>query len=538
MNRQSSQEGSPVKTSKAMDSPKSNLENEGFGDGSSVKRTLSLFDCVCIIVGTIIGAGIFRTPSTIAQNVPNEFWMMVVWCVGGAIAMIGALCFAELTTSYPDRGGDYGYLKRAYGRWMGFAFSWTAFWVIRPGNISVMAIVFGIYARDALLADVSKMTYALSAVVAVSAINLLGLKAGKWSQNLLAVAKVAGILLILLTAIIFVPREQAADSNFMLAPTASEAPGEVANEQAFEAFVSKETVDDLADSSFTPQAVGSKGEPIGVAEEKEPAAFNDWFWLALVFVMFSFGGWNDIAFVAGEVRQPNKNLFRSLMLGTMGVLLIYLLFNMALLLGMGQARMAELSGSNAPTEFVSLRIGDFGGQLLAILVCVSCIGAVSAMIFTSPRIYWATAVDYPALRWLAGSRDGNNWRRSMVLQAIVTAVFILVFGRFEKSFDVMVIASAPYFWGFLALTVISLMVLRQRHRGDQKRQFEGYRVPLYPVLPIVFVIVCLFMTYRAYTYMMDEGFHIHALCIGGWILLGVVISLLMTGDDREKFDRP
>lgn len=525
---QSPQEDSPVETSRATDSPKPNIEN---GDGATIKRSLSLFDCVCIIVGTIIGAGIFRVPSTIAQIVPNEFWMIVIWCIGGAIAFIGALCFAELTTSYPDRGGDYGYLKRAYGRWLGFAFSWTAFWVIRPGNISVMAIVFGIYAKDALSADVSKMTYALLAVVAVSAVNLLGLKAGKWSQNLLAVAKVAGILLILLTALIFVPKEKAADSNVSFAPTAIE----VTNENAVEESVGKESVSDLADSSTTLQAGNGEGEL--EAKGEKAAAFNDWFWLALVFVMFSFGGWNDIAFVASEVRQPNKNLFRSLVLGTMGVLLIYLLFNIALLLGMGQARMAELNGSNAPTEFVSLRIGDLGGHLLAMLVCVSCIGAVSAMIFTSPRIYWATAVDYPALRWLAGSRDGNNWRRSMILQAIVTAVFILVFGRHEKSFDVMVIASAPYFWGFLALTVISLMVLRRRHRGDKKKSFDGYRVPWYPMLPIVFVVACLFMTYRAYTYMMDEKFHIHAICIGGWILLGVVISILMSGDDKQKIDR-
>ena len=107
------------------------------------RRVLSLFDCVCIIVGTIIGAGIFKMPAPVAANVPNVYWLAAVWTFGGLVALIGALCFAELTTCYPDRGGDYGYLKRGYHRRLAFAFSWAAFWIIRPGNIGTMAMIFG-----------------------------------------------------------------------------------------------------------------------------------------------------------------------------------------------------------------------------------------------------------------------------------------------------------------------------------------------------------------------------------------------------------
>ncbi|MEL7497599.1 MAG: APC family permease [Planctomycetota bacterium] len=488
-------------------------------------RTLSLFDCVCIIIGTIIGAGIFQLPSSLANIVPSSGWMIGMWLVGGAIALIGALCFAELTTTYPDRGGDYGYLKRAFGRRVGFAFSWAAFWVIRPGNISVMAIVFGIYARDAFTPSIPKAWYAMMALVVVSGVNLFGLKAGKWSQNLLAVAKVTGILVILLTAIAFVPAQD--EANEKDTPANVTTPSDVTDDTS--------QANDSEPSNATETTAGDTESSVDdneqASEEKAAAtSFHSWFWLSLVLVMFAFGGWNDIAFVASEVERPQVNLFRSLLLGTLGVLAIYLLFNTALLFGMGMDGLASHDGSNAPTEFVAQRLGEIGGRFLATLVCVSCVGAVSAMIFTSPRIYWATAKDYPSLKWLAG--DHNGWRRSMLLQTVVTAIFIAVFGGYESSFDVMVTASAPYFWSFLGLTVVSLMVLRQRYRGTGEYQ-NGFRV-WYPFLPILFVVVCGFMSYRATTFMISQGFGWHAAGIGGWIVVGLISSLMLQPVDQSS----
>ena len=464
---------------------------------STLKRSLSLFDCICIIIGTIIGAGIFRTPSTLASTVPSEAMFFLVWAIGGIIAIIGALCFAELTTCYPDRGGDYGYLKRAFGQWVGFAFAWAAFWVIRPGNISVMAIVFGTFARDAFTPALSKLAYALIALAIISGINLLGMREGKWSQNVLAVAKVAGILLILLSAVFLSPAEEPSSDTKSDVAVASE---QVAQTEA------------KNDDSAAP-----------ADEESQDKSF-EWFWLSLVFVMFTFGGWNDIAFVATEVRNPKKNLLYSLVLGVLGVLAIYLLFNFALIHGLGFDRLGSYeNGVNAPTEFVALRLGGIAGRLLALLVCVSCVGAISAMIFTSPRIYWATAEDYSGLAWLTGKENG--WRRPMVLQTIVTIIFVWVFGRFdESSFDLLVVASAPYFWSFLGLTVVALVVLRQAPPPETD---TGFRVPGYPILPLIFVLACAFMTYRSYDYMIFKGFGIHAAVIAGWIAIGIGASLAL-----------
>lgn len=489
------------------------------------RRSLSLFDCICIIVGTIIGAGIFQVPSTLSGVVPSEFWMIAIWFIGGAIALIGAMCFAELTTTYPDKGGDYGYLKRAFGRHIAFAFSWTAFWVIRPGNIGAMALIFGNFAKEAFTESISSLSYAFAAIVGVTLINLLGIRAGKWSQNVLTVAKVAGILLIVIASLMYAP--EVANQPTSQQTTAIAGAGESA----------AENVGEPKNLDASPQTDSQlEQSPNAPADEKdevdEAPSFASWFSLAIVFVMFAFGGWNDIAFVAHEAKDPQRNLLRALVLGTLAVLAIYLFFNLALLLGLGQERMAELGGLNAPTEFIQQRLGALGGRLLATLVCISCLGAVSAMIFTSPRIYWATAADYPFFRAFAGSHEGGWWR-AILLQGVLTSAFIAYFGQNERGFDLVVLASAPYFWTFLALTVSSLIVSRILHAGE----FDGFRVPLYPIFPLIFILVCLFMSYRAYEHMLGQGFTLQAILIGSWIIIGVIVSVVLSGRSKPTVEQ-
>ncbi len=485
-------------------------------------RVLTLFDCVCIIVGTIIGAGIFKMPSIIAGQVPSVYWLVAVWVFGGVIALIGALCFAELTTTYPDRGGDYGYLKRAYHRHVGFAFSWAAFWVIRPTSIALMAMIFGEFAvtvfPDWLPASSKLIPFAppLSAasvgavlgVTALSLTNLLGVQFGKSTQNVLTVAKVVGILIVVLAAFAFWPNANTDDASAVAVATES-----------------------VAANSVNPAAPSPQESSAESVTDESPW---EWFWLSMVFVMFTFGGWNDIAFVATETREPKKNLLRALVIGTGVVLLVYLLFNLALVFGLGFDQLKELGGNreNATSVLVEQNMGARGNWLLSILVCVSCLGAINAMILTSPRIYWATATDYPGLRWMTGSKTGTGWWRSMLLQAVVTVVYIFTFGHDDKhGVENLTNANAPYFWSFLALTVTSLMVCRHRFAG----KFEGFKVPMYPVLPVIFVGACLFMVYRSWSYMLEQGLWIPTQVIGGWVVVGVVLSfLLKSGADTQE----
>ena len=475
-------------------------------------------------MGTIIGAGIFKMPAIVAANVPNVYWLVAVWVFGGLIALVGALCFAELTTTYPDRGGDYGYLKRAYHRRIGFAFSWAAFWVIRPTSIALMAMIFGEFATAVFPDTWPLFGFAILSVVALSLTNLIGVRFGKTAQNLLTVAKVAGILVVVVSAFAFWPTAKPNANND--APSAAVSSESNPTASALDA---NDPVDDRSASSSQTDQQPEPGDPGSSEKPANSDSTWEWFWLSMVFVMFTFGGWNDIAFVASETREPKKNLLRSLVIGTGVVLLVYLLVNLALVFGLGFDRMADLGGrwENATSVLVQQNMGSYGNYLLSILVCVSCLGAINAMIFTSPRIYWATAIDYPGLHWIAGSIDGRGWWRAMLLQAVVTIAYILTFGNNKNGVENLTAANAPYFWSFLGLTVISVIVNRLRYHG----KYEGYRVPLYPLLPLLFGGACLFMVYRSWTYTIDQNLWIPALVIGGWVLVGFALSFIL----KSKF---
>ena len=337
-------------------------------------------------------------------------------------------------------------------------------------------------------------------VIGLSLTNLIGVRFGKASQNLLTVAKVAGILVVVAAAFLVWPNAGAPSQEVI-----AEVPTQINN-----------TVDSAP------------------ATEESGESTWEWFWLSMVFVMFTFGGWNDIAFVASETRNPKRNLLRALVVGTGVVLLVYLLVNLALVAGLGFEQMASLGSrwENATSVLVEQNMGPVGKDLLSILVCVSCLGAINAMIFTSPRIYWATAVDYPSLRLVAGDVSGKGCWRGILLQGVVTIAYILTFGNDKNGVENLTASNAPYFWSFLGLTVVSLMINRVRFKG----QFDGYRVPLYPVLPVLFVGACLFMVYRSWTYMMDQELWLATAIIGGWVLVGLILSFLLRNEAQESLE--
>lgn len=466
----------------------------------SPKRSFSLIDAICIIVGTIIGAGIFKTSPMIANFAGSFEVLVAVWIVGGVVAFIGAACFAELTTSHPNEvGGDYVYLKRAYGRPFGFMFAWASFWIIRPGNIGAMAMVFAIYLSQIVpISATYLVVYALVAVIALSLTNLVGLRQGKLTQNILTFAKVSGIGAIVLLACLF-PHEAT----------------------------------DAAVNTATNSESGSSSS----------------FWLAMLFVMFSYGGWNDISLVAGEVRDPHRNLFRSLFLGILTVMLVYLAFNVALIYGLGFEAMSHSDA--VATDLVrqvfgpESLVGQRSGQLIAALVCVSCLGAINGMIFTSPRIYYAVGQDYRALKPLAAWNEEREcpWQ-GIVFQTCVTVGLILLCIRYPSAFDVLVVSTAPYFWGFLGLTVAALVVLRMKEKtgdgesprenaSDSRQVTSSFRVPLYPLEPIFFTGVCAVLTYSAIRHLITEKQTLPAMIVGGIMVVGVILSLsLKTSDER------
>jgi amino acid transporter len=448
-----------------MDSPDPSAE--------PIRPQLGLWDTVSIIIGIVIGAGIYETVPAVFKNVPNGWSALGVWVLGGVLSFIGALCYAELASAYPRSGGDYVYLTRAFGPWMGFLFGWAQLVVIRAGNIGMMGYVFGDYAvalfglPEAPTKDVQEtsqqwsMACAAGAVTVLSVLNLLGVTFGKRTQNLLTLAKVLGLGGILAAG--------------FFAPKAG------------------------------PAALTEKG-PVQVSVG-----------LAMVFVLYTFGGWNDAALVAAEQRNRRRNITLSLILGTCAITLIYVLINTAYLFSLG---FEGVRNSKAVAADV---LGQFQGvnasRIMSILVMVSALGAINGMVFTGSRIYAALGNEYRLFAWLGrwNPRLGSPFG-SIVTQWLLTVGLILLVGSrlgrgqinigLEKvglkaveweghgGFDTLLKCTAPSFWLFFLLTGLSLFVLRERDK-DIERPF---RVPFYPLLPLFFCDTCAYMLYSSTDY--------------------------------------
>ena len=354
--------------------------------------------------------------------------------------LTGALCYAELAGAYPRDGGEYVFLTEAYGRRTGFLYAWAWFWVVRPGNIGAMAFVFARYANELLPLPLGRFAfapYALGSLAVLTAINVLGVRTGKTVQNLLTAAKVAGLLAVFAVALLATP------------PPAADA-------------------------------------------QPPPAAG---IYLAVILVMWAYGGWNDMSYVAAEVRDPRRNILRALVLGTAAVVLIYLLGNVAFNRALGFGGFAR-SGAVA-ADVMRLRFGAGGARLISALVCVSCLGALNGLILTGARIYYAVGHDHPLYAWL-GKWDERRQApaRSLWLQAAATLALVAGLGLNRDAFERLVVFTAPLFWGFLLLVGAALFVLRRRDGGAER----PYRVAGYPLTPAVFCLSSLFMLYASARY--------------------------------------
>ncbi len=454
--------------------------------GDTPQRRLSLFDATCIIVGIIIGAGIYKTTPFIAANAASPTYLMLAWVLGGLVALAGAFCYAELTTTYPRNGGDFFYLTRAYGRRVGFLFAWSEYWIIRPGNIGMMAFVFAEYAHRLIVAYApvtlmsseqallgfaggvgsgpqwAKLLLALGAVFALSGVNLMGLRAGKWVHNALTVIKVLSLVAIFAAAI--------------LAPAAK------------------------------------------VVTPAEP--FDGGFRLVTILVLFTYGGWNEMSYVAAEVRHPARNLKWALLLGVAIVMVLYCLLNLAFIrvLGFQGLRASQAVAADA----LSPLLGAAGVAVMSVMVCLSCLGAANGMIFTGARIYHALGQQHGGFRWLGRWDEGAGVPvTAMLVQTVVTLLLVAGFGWYADGFDRLLRFGAPVFWFFILMTSVSLFILRFKDRDILRPS----PTPLFPVLPVVFTLSSAFLFHASFTYALsNRSWEIF------WALLiiaaGVLISLL------------
>lgn len=464
------------------------------GSDATDKRPaeLGLWDAVSVIVGIVVGVSIFKIPPAVFSNVTNPVLGLAVWTLGGLVALVGALCYAELATTYPGTGGDYLYLSRAYGPLVGFLFAWTRLAVIVTGNIAALAYVFADYAVVLLGSSPrTAVSFASAAVAALTLLNVLGLKVGKSLQNVLTVAKALGLAALLVTGLL---------------------KGSVSSWQ-------------------TSQPVQGPG-----------------FGLAMILVLYAYGGWNDAAFVAADVRDPRRNMPRALILGTLLIAGLYALVNFSFVHALG---FAALRSSHAPAaDVLGLLLGGQGIAGMSLLVMVSALGAVSGLILTGSRVHASLGADYRIFSLLGRWNTRHNAPvNSLVTQACVAVALIIVVGtdagrdtldqvltriklpplpwkEYAGGFETLVAGTSPVFWLFFLLTSVSLLVLRRR---DPARP-RPFTTPFYPVVPLIFIAACGYMLYASVVYA-------RALCLLGIIPLLIGIPLHFISGPRDRMSK-
>jgi basic amino acid/polyamine antiporter, APA family len=404
------------------------------------KPSLGFLDAVALIVGIVIGAGIFETPAFVAANAASGIEILVLWSLGGAISLIGGLCYAELATTYPNVGGTYYYLKRAFGRQISFLFAWSRMTVIQTGSIALQAFIFGDYAGGLFnLGAYSSSIYAIIAVLIISGLNIIGFYPGKWTQNLLTVVKVLGLLLVILIGI--------------FSPTATEEP--------------------VLQMSLDLSTWGT----------------------AMVFVLLTYGGWNEAAYISAEIRNGRRNIVRSLIVSIGIITAIYVLINFAFLQGLGLEQMAKSQAIGA--TLMDKKFGAAGSIFLSILVIVSALGATNATILTGARTNYALGQDFSVFRFMGRwQQQKDTPTQALIIQAAVVIVLIILGTLTRNGFETMVDYTAPIFWFFFLLSGLSLFVLRIRE-PDTKRPFQ---VPFYPLTPLLFCGVCGYLLYSSLAY--------------------------------------
>ncbi len=433
------------------------------------KHVLTTRDAVAIIVGLVIGAGIFRLPQLVAMNSANEWVFYGLWIAGGVISLIGAMVYAELATAFPSAGGDYSFVQRAYGRSLSFLYAWARIAVITTGSIAVLAYTFGDYASNLLrLGPASSSIWAALAVIALSAINLAGIRETKSTQNWLTVLEVAGVVAVIVTGIL------------LAAPAPAPAPAASAEAKPWLA-----------------------GVP-----------------LAILFVLFTYGGWNESAYISAELKR-RRSMVVALALGLASVTVLYLAVNYAYLRTLGLEGLAK--SETAAASVLAMQFGDAGAKIMSFIVAVAALTSINATIIVGARSNYALGRDWPAFRWLGHWHEKTDApRNSLLLQAAV-ALVLVVAGAFTDKIETMVNYTMPVFWFFITLVGIGLFVLRAKE-PDAPRPFK---VPLYPLTPVIFILTCAYLFYSSVAYVRGGA-------LVGLGVLGVGVILLLVGRNGGK----
>jgi APA family basic amino acid/polyamine antiporter len=402
---------------------------------SNYLRRLGVFDTTMIVVGGIIGAGIFLNPAIVAQRVHTTPFILAAWIIGGGIALIGALTFAELGAKRPQAGGGYVYLTEAFGPLPAFLYGWTFLIIINSGGIAAVAVTFARYTADLFhLSSNYIKPLAAALLVALSGVNYFGVRSGSVTQNIFTVLKLVALAILIGAGIFF-------------ASGAPPAQNDVASVESF----------------GTVRALG----------------------YALIPVLFAYGGWQYSNNIASEIVEPERTLPKALAIGTAIVLAVYLLANVAYIRALGPTGLANSLAPAADT--MRAIMGPAGGALMAAGIMVSTIGFVNSGVLSAPRMLQAMASDGLFFRFAARLHPRYHTPAGGIMLQAVWAIILVMSGTYGQLLDYVVFAD----WIFFGLIVCTVFAYRRRDGASSHA--TTYRTPGYPLLPALFVVSAVFV---------------------------------------------
>jgi len=400
----------------------------------SLARRLGVFDATMIVMGGIIGAGIFVNPSVVARQVRTPGLVLGAWIIGGAIALMGAFVYAELAALRPRVGGQYAYLRDAYHPIVAFLYGWTLLLVVQTGGMAGAAIIFGRYLRELTGVGIPEQAAAALTLGVLTLVNCLGVRAGSNVQSALMITKLTAILGLIGVGLFVAPRATAAA---------------------------------IPDGGAT----GSGGLG-GLAT-------------AMVPVLFAYGGWQTSSFVSGEMKNPRRDLPRGLLIGVIGVIVLYLSVTYVCLRSLGVDGLAATS--TPASEVMRRALGDRGARIIALGIAISTVGFLSQSVLTAPRVYYAMARDGVFFKAVGTLNPKSRVPVvAIVLQGVWAAVIALT-GKYDQILNYVEAIDVLFF----GLTGASLIIFRMRARKGAAAEDEArVRVPLHPFTTGIFVLAC------------------------------------------------
>jgi basic amino acid/polyamine antiporter, APA family len=431
-----------------------------------LKRQIGLWSAIAIVIGTTIGSGIFRSPAGIADRLPGPAPLAMIWVAGGLFALCGALSFSELASAFPRTGGVFVFIKEGWGKLPAFLFGWAELTVIRAAAVGAIAMTFAEYLLRVIGVDPGEYAryVAAAAIIAMGTVNILGVRWGTLVLNITTLAKYGALLFIIVVALVMGLPETG--------------------------------------GHYTP------------AMPTEPVTFGA-YGLALVSVLWAYDGYADLSYTSGEVKDPERNLPRALIGGTLAIITIYLLANVAYLavIPVEEMRRSPLVAADVAERLM----GTTGVAFVGVTVMLSTWGTLTGSLFTSPRIFFAMAQDKLFFQGVAKVHPKYGTPYVAIGINIALGVIFVLLRTFEQLADAFVTAILPFY----ALGIAAMFVVRRR--ADYK---PAFRTPGYPVVPLLFVGAVLYLLANA---LIDDSSRVPTAITLGIVLLGIPVYYLTVG---------